>query len=298
MNRDGLRALVEVVELGSVVAAARKLSVARPTLGRRLDELEVEVGVPLLVRTQTGSQPTEAGLVLAKLGRGLLQDEAAALSTAREVGREPRGELRLVAPVGMPPPLVAAFMARLRERYPELAVRIETTDDPVGALAHGVDAAMTFGDRDPGGRWTQIELARVRRQLVASPKYLERAGTPDSFEDLREHELLAWATPTGGAGDWPLRGHGTLKVELALVSPDISLVRQVAALGLGIALVPDAGLPEPGEPLVAVLADSVGDEVSLRLIFPTTMADRPRIQAIVSEARALVALMDRAFVKG
>ncbi|MEO0599888.1 MAG: LysR family transcriptional regulator, partial [Myxococcota bacterium] len=107
MDLDALRALVTVVELGSFVAASRRLGIARPTLRRRLDALEQEVGVPLLVRTKSGSQPTGAGALLAERGRELLRDGNALLSAVRELGDEPRGELRLVVPVGIAPPIVA-----------------------------------------------------------------------------------------------------------------------------------------------------------------------------------------------
>ncbi|MEO1175393.1 MAG: LysR family transcriptional regulator, partial [Myxococcota bacterium] len=141
MNRDALRALVEIVELGSLVAASRRLGVPRPTLRRRLDELEAEVGVSLLVRTRSGSVPTEAGRLLAKRGRDLLRDEAAALAEAREVAEEPRGSLELVIPVGMAAPPVAALMFSLRERYPKLVVRIRTSENPVASLEKEIDVA-------------------------------------------------------------------------------------------------------------------------------------------------------------
>ena len=111
MDLEAVRALVAVVELGSFVGAARRLGVPRPTLRRRLEALEEEAGVPLLLRTRSGSTPTEAGAMLAERGRILLRDGAALMATVREVGDEPSGELRLVLPVG-PHPAVVARQAR------------------------------------------------------------------------------------------------------------------------------------------------------------------------------------------
>lgn len=286
-----------VVELGSFVAASRRLGLARPTLRRRLDELEAEVGVPLLVRTRAGSVPTEAGELLARRGQDLLRDEAAVLAAVREVGEEPRGELELVMPVGTAPALVAALMAGMREHYPKLVVRLRTADDPLAALQEGVDVAVAFGTRQPGGRWVSVEVGRVKRQLVASPVYLERAGAPKTLGELVEHELLAWTPPEGHVDRWPLVAGGVVEVELMLASPDIHLVRQVAAHGLGIAFAPEGGLPQPGPPLVPVMAHVVGDEVPIRIVVPAAMEGRPRIRALLDEIRALAPLLDPEFVR-
>ncbi|MFI5302702.1 MAG: LysR family transcriptional regulator, partial [Polyangiales bacterium] len=106
MDFDALRAFVAVVDSGSLVSAARVLRMARATLRRRVDELEISAGVPLLHRSPTGVTPTEAGSVLAERGRTILQEASVLLSRVREVGDEPAGELRLVLPVGLPPQFV------------------------------------------------------------------------------------------------------------------------------------------------------------------------------------------------
>lgn len=287
MELEAVRALVAVVELGSFVGAARRLGVPRPTLRRRLEALESEAGVPLLVRTRSGSTPTEAGAMLAARGRELLRDGAAIMAAVREAGQEPRGELRLVLPVGTPPMLVGQLMRAMRQRYPQITVRLRTSDDPIAALEHDVDVAITFGSRQPGGRWVSMELFRVRQWLVASEAYLAREGHPKSVSDLHEHELLAWSPPGEDAARWTLRSGGTIDVSPALTSPDIHLLREVAGAGLGIAFVPDGMIPVPGPPLVPVLAELVGQERSLRVVVPAAMESIPRIRALLKELRTM-----------
>jgi len=280
------------VESGSFVGAARRLGVPRPTLRRRLEALETEVGVPLLVRTRSGSTPTEAGRALAARGTELLRDAAALVAAVRESGDEPRGELRMVLPVGTPPMFVGQLMTVMRNRYPKVTVRLRTADDPVAALEDEVDVAIAFGTHQPGGRWVSMEIFTVRQWLVASEAYLARAGRPASLEELHGHELLAWVAPREDPGRWQLRSGGTLDVIPALSSPDIHLLRQVAAAGLGIAFVPDAMLPDAGPTLVPVLEQEVGTERPMQVVVPAAMEGIPRIRALLRELRAMRAAFE------
>jgi DNA-binding transcriptional LysR family regulator len=128
------------------------------------------------------------------------------------------------------------------------------------------------------------ELARVRVWLVASAEYLERRGTPKTIADLARHDLLAWESPGEDGRIWPLLNGGTFTVSPMLVARHIHLIRQFAIAGLGIALVPDAMLPDPGVApgaLVSVLPEQVGKEIALRVIVPAVLSEIPRIKALI-----------------
>jgi DNA-binding transcriptional LysR family regulator len=64
MNLRELRAFVAVVEEGAISAAARRLHVSQPTLSHTINVLERELGLKLVVRTNTGVEATEAGMAL------------------------------------------------------------------------------------------------------------------------------------------------------------------------------------------------------------------------------------------
>lgn len=294
MNLDELRAFVAVGETGSIVAAARSLNFARATLRRRLDELEARAGVPLLYRNAQGVTLTEAGAVLAARGRRILQEANALLSSVREVGAEPTGELRFVLPVGLPPEGVMALFAALQAKYPKLSIRVHYADDPLRGLLEDVDVALHFGSKEPAGSWVSYELLRVRECLLASPAYLRRRGTPETPEDLMQHDLLAWDSPDGDPTLWPTMRGGLVRVSPSMISPDIHMLRGCAAAGMGIAFLPDPGpshaAPAPDD-LVPVLADEVRRERSLMAVVPAVLSEIPRIRAVLDEIRAFVAAM-------
>lgn len=288
MDMDGLRALVVVVEEGSFVSGARRLGMTRATLRRRVEELEAHVGRPLLLRNHQGAAPTEAGLLLARQGRRLLEETQVLLAAAREVDESPRGQLRIMLPVGMAPHLLMSLGMLLRQKFPQLSFHLRMADDPALAARLGdVDMAVHFGDVSPEGPWVSMEIARLRRWLVASPDYLRERGTPETPEALAGHELLSWVVPGEDGLRWPLRGGGAIAIAPALVSSDIHMLRQAASMGMGIAWLPDAMLPDPGPPLVPVLSEQVSDEQSLRVLIPTALEQLPRIRAVIQEVRQL-----------
>jgi DNA-binding transcriptional LysR family regulator len=291
MDLEALRAYLAVVETGSFVSAATSLRYARATLRRRVDELEVQAGVPLLHRTGQGATPTEAGRVLAERGRRILAEASALLSTVREIGAEPSGTVRIVLPVGLPPQLFAPMYAVLRARHEKLRLRVRFAEDPMAGLLHDADVAICFGGAPPEGPWISHELLRVPERLIASPAYLRAHGTPSSPADLHAHELLVWEPEGTETTRLPLRGGAELEVTPALASSDIHLLRQCAGGGLGVAFVPDASLPEalvPEPALVTVLDGVVGRMRAVRVVMPAALSEIPRIKAVIDQIHALV----------
>lgn len=289
MDLEELRAFLAVVETGSFLGAERSLRMPRATLRRRVDALEARAGVALLRRTRAGIESTEAGGVLATRGRQMIQEAAALVASVREIGQEPAGVLRVLLPIGLPPQLLVPLYAALRAAYPRLSVLARLSADPLSSLLDDVDVAVHLCARTPAGPWESFELLRVRERAVAHVDYLKRRGAPSSPAEFSKHELLAWDAPGADPRAWPLRSGGAIAVEPALVSPDIHLLRQCALAGNGIALLPDAMIPDPGADagsLVPVLEDVVGRERSVRLVVPSVLSDVPKIKAVLGHVRA------------
>jgi hypothetical protein len=75
-----MRAFVVVVEEGSLSAAARRLRLSQPALSQTMAALERQLGMPLLVRRNTGVQATEAGMTLLTEARAVLARHDQALA--------------------------------------------------------------------------------------------------------------------------------------------------------------------------------------------------------------------------
>jgi DNA-binding transcriptional LysR family regulator len=286
MDLEEFRAFLAVVETGSFLAAATQLNTPRATLRRRVEALEARAGVLLLERSARGVVVTAAGAVLADRGRVVLQEASALVASVREIGREPVGVLRALVPVGLPPHAIGMIVAAMRTTYPRLGIQLRMCEDPWRADLDDVELLAYFGSQAPPGSWLTFEVMRTREWLVASADYLRRRGTPGRIEDLAGHELLSWCAPGEDGRVWPtLAGEG-FEVEPALISADVHMIRQMVLMGLGIGLVPDAQLPDPGvEPgtIVPVLPALVGRERSLHVAVPAALAGLPKLRALVRQ---------------
>lgn len=291
MDLEELRGFIAVVEAGSFLGAARALNVSRTTLRRQVGSLEARAGVPLLESARQGVAPTLAGEVLVRHGRTMMQGAAALLASIREVGQAPSGTLRCVLPVGLPPHLMTTVIGLTRAAYPQLDYHCTFSDDPLSGPLVDVDVVAHFCEDAPQGPWVSYVAMRVPERLIASPDYLARRGTPTSIADLEGHDLLSWQAPKGDPRVWHSPKEGPFNVRPRLITTDIHLLRSVCIAGQGIALVPDAMVPDPShgeDALVTVLPGLVGRERPLRISVPLALSEIPKIKMIVGHVKGIV----------
>jgi DNA-binding transcriptional LysR family regulator len=143
MELREMRAFVAVAEEGGVSAAARRLHVSQPSLSQTIAGLERQLGVQLLVRTSTGTEPTEAGMTLLTEARAVLARYRQALDAV--AGRDTAGEaLRIGIPLELPAGLLTEPLAAVAAAYP--ATRIRARHLPTSAQL----AALSAGELDLG----------------------------------------------------------------------------------------------------------------------------------------------------
>lgn len=291
MDLEELRAFVAVAETGSYLSAADALGMSRTTLRRKVDALEARAGVALLEGTHAGVVLTDAGRILASQWRRMMQEMSAVLGSVRDMGASPRGTLRVVLPVGLPPHVLATVLGGVREAFPHLSFALRFSNDPLREELENIEITAHLGDASPGPSWLSFPVLRMRTRLVASEAYLAERGTPSTVEDLASHELLSWQAPGEDGRSWPLSDGQRLAVTPRVIASDIHLVRTCAWSSLGIAHVPDGMVPDPpGTPaLVGVLEDRVGCELTLRMSAPKALVEVPKIRMVLDRVRALVA---------
>ncbi|MEM9493272.1 MAG: LysR family transcriptional regulator, partial [Myxococcota bacterium] len=291
MNLDELRCFLAVVEAGSMLGASTQLGVPRGTVRRRVDELEARVGMPLLERSARGVAITEAGAIVARHGRELIEEGAALLTAVRELRREPGGRLRVYGPAGMPPSMQVAFREFLHAAAPTIRLSFQIGEEPLDGLLKDGDLAIQFGDSQRPGPWVITPLALVSVHILASPKYLQRAGRPQTIADLAQHRLASWTVPGHPEDHWPLRAGGHVEVAPVLMSNDIHMLRQQARAGIGLVLLPEPHLDLLGLPvdeLVPILGDVVGCDIAVSLCLPEATAGSARVMRFVELTRGFL----------
>lgn len=290
MELQDLRVLLAAVQHGSLLGAADALGMARATLRARLEHLERELGLPLLVRTPFGVTPTAQGAQFVERARALLAEADSLARFGQTEDETLAGELVVRGPAGLPPELAALFLREVHRLHPQLRVVADTRADPTAGADQEVDIILHFGAAPPSGPFRTCGVLQVPEVLLASPDYLAAHGTPTRPEDLHAHTLLSWQPPGEDGRDWPLRAGGVLRVQPTVLSPEIHVLRMLTIAGMGIARLPDPEVARgllPGEPLVQVLPEGVGRESALRVLIPEARARTARSRMALRLIREL-----------
>jgi DNA-binding transcriptional LysR family regulator len=187
-----LRAFCRVVELGSISAAARLQGETKGGISRRISRLELQLGIQLLARHPRSVVPTAEGLLFySKVRAGLLLLEEGA-ELARESKNEPRGVLRITAPMDLALEWLAPLLVEFQLVYPRLMVELLSADERLDLVAHQIDVALratgTGGLPDMG--YSARRLTELRLGFFASADYLARTGVPGSPDELQQHALI------------------------------------------------------------------------------------------------------------
>jgi DNA-binding transcriptional LysR family regulator len=125
MELRHLRYFAEVAAQGHMGRAAARLHVALSALSRQLQDLEREVGAPLLERHPRGVRLTAAGEAFLGHAEAALASAAAGVDAARLAASGGAGRLRVAPPdFGGRAAIAAGALARFRERRPAIQVEL------------------------------------------------------------------------------------------------------------------------------------------------------------------------------
>ncbi|QSD24212.1 LysR family transcriptional regulator [Pectobacterium brasiliense] len=184
-----MQVFVDVVELGSLTAAANKLDISRAMATRYIASLEKAFDVRLLHRSSRSLGLTSAGSEILSYCRQILalnDDIGAALESKSQ---EPNGLIRVASSISFGQSYLADALRRYSAQYPKVSIEMVLKDASVNLVEQRIDLAIHVGDKlDP----TVIsrQLSRCASVVCAAPDYLARNGTPQRPDDLRQHNCL------------------------------------------------------------------------------------------------------------
>jgi DNA-binding transcriptional LysR family regulator len=266
-----IRAFTKVVAHGSYSQAARELRLSRSAVSKHVSDLEQELGVQLLNRTTRSARPTESGQAYYERCVAILADlEEADLATTRAQA-EPRGMLRINAPMSFGTLHLGQAVADFMGKYPELQIQLILSDQLIDPVQEGFDVTLRIADL-PSSSLIARKIVPAGRVLCASPAYLQRRGTPDHPNDLRAHDCLSYGHLATG-NQWKLTGPDGdhwIPIPWTLCTNNAEVLRDAAVKGRGIALLPTfiAGAELRQGTLRGILADYKAPELSLYAIYP------------------------------
>lgn len=236
-------------------------------------ELEQELGVQLLARTTRRVTPTENGQAYYDRSTAILSDLEEADLAATRLQSEPRGLLRVNAPMSFGTLHLGRAIADFMEKYPELQIQLMLSDQQIDPVQEGFDVTLRIADL-PASSLIARKIAPANRVLCAAPAYLERRGTPKHPDELREHDCLAYGHLATG-NQWKLTGPDGdhwIRIPWTLCTNNAEVLRDAAVHGRGIALLPTfiAGADLQEDRLRTILSSYKAPEISVFAIYPQT----------------------------
>lgn len=285
---------VKVVETGSMTAAAHECGMSTTMVGNHLRALEQRLGVSLLKRTTRKRSLTEFGgqyyqRCLEVLGL-VADSELLAEQAHSEI---PKGSLRITAPPVFGTERLTPALSEFAQRYPLINLYVVLSNERMDLVDSGFDVAIRLGELETSSLIAR-PLQAYTLTLCASPAYLARRGTPQTPEDLQQHDCLAFAYPasdnwrdtdklwrmTGAEGEVEVPVSGSLTINSS------QGLRQAAVNGMGIIMLADALVQpdlESGK-LVALLPGYQLPSRPMHLLYRQDRYRLPKLRAFVDFA--------------
>jgi DNA-binding transcriptional LysR family regulator len=230
----------KVAEQRSFKQAADHFRMSSTAITKHVQALEDRVGARLLDRTTRRVGLTAAGEEYLRRCIGILEELAEAEAAASQTHVQPKGTLRVGAPIGLGVVHLSEAIVRFLRKYPEMKVDLQLSDLLLDADSEGYDLTVRIDRELPNSSQIVLKLGKVRRVLVAHPSYLAKAGVPRHPDDLQDHNSLIFSynpnpdywTFEKGDRSWQAQVAGSFRSNNSFV------LKRALMQGVGICLIP------------------------------------------------------------
>jgi DNA-binding transcriptional LysR family regulator len=266
---DAMRVILAVVDAGSLSAGSRALGSPLPSVSRKVAELERYLGTNLLVRTSRNIQLTDAGRDYVEAARRILSDLEETERRASGEYHTPRGELSITMPIEFGVRHVIPIALAFIEEYPEVTLKLVTSDRLVHMVDEHVDVAIRLGHL-PDSALFAVKAGEFRLITCASPAYLERCGTPSGPRDLPQHDGILFG-PLPMFWGYRVEDEDVMCLPRARVTVNSAAGNLAAVLGgVGVARLFDYQVSEHirSGALVRLFPDADGELRPVHIVYP------------------------------
>lgn len=279
-----METFVRIVEAGSISAAAQQLAVAKSVVSKRLADLEIRLGVRLLVRSTRRMKLTDSGQTFLLESQDILAAVEVAESGVSQAQTTLHGTLRLTAPqtFGLMHlnPLIQGFM----KLHPGVTVDIDFSDSQIDLISGGYDLALRIAHLGDS-RLVARPLTSIKHAVLASPAYFEHRPLPTTPDDLLKLDCLRYSQTRDSRWTYtdPLGGEGFIDPNAIIKANSGAFLKDMAIAGSGIVHQPTfISYKEicSGE-LMVLLKDYSWRELTAYIVYPKTQFLPLRARAFI-----------------
>jgi DNA-binding transcriptional LysR family regulator len=239
---DALQTFTAVVRTRNFTAAATSLGVTPSAISKQISSLEDRLGVRLLNRTTRSVSPTEVGQLFYQHCENILESISEAERLVTDFDVTPKGRLRITAMSSFGRRELARMLNDFSKIYPDINFELYISDRPVDIVQEGFDFALRLGTQEDS-RLIAKPVAKQKIMVCASPEYLKQWGTPQKFEDIKNHRMLIIKNAEYARANWmkdfeKTHSFSIKAVEKKFTVNDIDLGYEACLQGMGITALP------------------------------------------------------------
>lgn len=281
---ESMHAFTQVVEEGSFAAAARKMQLSRSAVNKMVINLENQLKVQLLHRTTRQVTLTDTGRAYYERCLEILSSVEEAELAVSQQHSEPKGTLKINAPMSFGISSLGSKIAEFINRYQQIKVQLTLEDRFVDPISEGYDLVIRIGSPPQSPNLVVHPITIIPRIICAAPSYLKAKGIPQTIDDLKQHSCLHYGY-LASSGQWTLIYQGQeerVSVDGVFCSNNGEVLRGAAVKGLGIMVLPTFIVEEAlnsGE-LQTILPDYQPPELTLSVIYPVNRHLSTKVQLL------------------
>jgi DNA-binding transcriptional LysR family regulator len=285
LDLTDLNAFARIAEIGSISGAARALRSPKSSVSRSLVRLEEAIGAVLIERSTRHLRLTDAGMLLQRHARRIVDDVGEAENAIGGLIGAPRGDLRISAPftfaAGPLAPMLPGFLAR----FPDVRVILTVDNRTIDLLTEDIDVAIRIGPL-ADSELIARRLATFALWPCASPSYLAKRSMPIQPEDLAGHAIIAHAErervwrfgmPSGGKAE--------VEVTPVAVIPEPAVLATMLIGGAGIGRLPDfhAAASIQNGSLIHLLPHCTSGNVEAHALYPSHRSLSAKVRVFIDD---------------
>lgn len=258
---------VRLADLGSFTQVAEQTNASKSMISKEISRLEGELGARLLHRSTRNVQLTHVGEGYLQRAREILAKLDDADNFVQDLQQQPRGKLKINAPMAMGITDLSSMFADFMRAYPDIELDIHLGDESVDLVEQGFDLGFRASSRPVDSGYVGRPLIDFNYRVCASPQYLETNPAINLPRDLKDHNCFVYSY-FQGKNVWPIEDgihiQGTLRVNSTI------FMMEAIKSGLGIGFIPDFVCREAllkGE-VIEVLAHAKKPSLTLYALYP------------------------------
>ncbi len=235
MNWDEVRFFHAVAKAGSLTQAARVLRVSQPTVGRRIKDLENDLGARLFNRLNQGYELTDLGHAIYDKAEQMAGAARCISDRIAAAGDQVGGHVRLTAPEGLGAHWLVPRLRNIKRQHPELDIQLMLSIEMLNLSAGDADLALRMGDPTDENLIGK-KVASVPFHLYGSRSYFAKYPIPQHPEELSKHLIIRGTGRLENVDQNRVLQDLTNDAETAVACD--SLMAQVNAAEAGMGIVP------------------------------------------------------------